>query len=355
MNLHLVGGFLGSGKTTAIIQAARLLMEQGLRVGVITNDQGKYLVDTAFVRFSDIPAVEVTGGCFCCNYDDLDDRLGELIATARPDVIFAESVGSCADVVATVVKPLLALQPNGVAPSSFSVFSDARLLRRRLLDQEMPFSDDVVYIFDQQMEEAGLLVVNKMDLLPDSGQEVEALLRARFPGKPALLQTSLSPEGVAVWVARIQAGNDRLPAQSLEMDYARYAAGEAHLAWLDTEMALTFAEGSGQQVVRSLILQTVAALALRKAGIGHLKFYVEGQSASAKISVPTIAEPGWQARVPILPGTTARLIVNARVEMPAEDLRDLLRTVVAQSGAVEFTILGEDAFHPKAPRPTHRM
>ena len=78
-------------------------------MGVVTNDQGKYLVDTAFFRLSDLPAVEVTGGCFCCNYDDLDARLAQLIATAHPDVIFAESVGSCADIVATVVKPLLEL------------------------------------------------------------------------------------------------------------------------------------------------------------------------------------------------------------------------------------------------------
>jgi G3E family GTPase len=48
MNLHLVGGFLGSGKTTGIIAASKLLLSRGLRVGVITNDQGKYLVDTAY-------------------------------------------------------------------------------------------------------------------------------------------------------------------------------------------------------------------------------------------------------------------------------------------------------------------
>src|ERR1700742_5371099 len=36
--LHLLSGFLGSGKTTAIIQACRLLKDQ--RVAVITNDQG---------------------------------------------------------------------------------------------------------------------------------------------------------------------------------------------------------------------------------------------------------------------------------------------------------------------------
>ena len=114
---------MGSGKTTAIIQAARALMRRGQRVGVVTNDQGKYLVDTAFVRLpfpaagrvAEIPAVEVTGGCFWCNYADLDKSLDQL-AASRPDVIFAESVGSCADLVATVVKPLLQLKPGQIAP-----------------------------------------------------------------------------------------------------------------------------------------------------------------------------------------------------------------------------------------------
>jgi len=38
MQLHIIGGFLGSGKTTAIIGAARYLADKGLHVGVITND-----------------------------------------------------------------------------------------------------------------------------------------------------------------------------------------------------------------------------------------------------------------------------------------------------------------------------
>jgi len=71
VDIHIVGGFLGAGKTTAIIQSAKILMAQGKKVAVITNDQGRYLVDTAFTRLSEIPSVEITGGCFCCRYDDL--------------------------------------------------------------------------------------------------------------------------------------------------------------------------------------------------------------------------------------------------------------------------------------------
>ena len=192
MILHLVGGFLGSGKTTAIIGATRLLMTQGKRVGVITNDQGKYLVDTAFFKYADIPSVEVTGGCFCCNYDVLETRLHDLVEMAQPDIIFAESVGSCADIVATVLKPLLQLKNTPSGSTSLSVFTDARLFRERLLDHDLPFNEDVVYIFDKQIEEAGVIVINKVDLLSESyRQEVEILAHKHYPDKKILMQNSL--------------------------------------------------------------------------------------------------------------------------------------------------------------------
>lgn len=351
MRLHLVGGFLGSGKTTAIIHAAKRMMDRGLRVGVITNDQGKFLVDTAFFQLGGVPAVEVTGGCFCCNYDDLDVRLAQLMAEMHPDVVFAESVGSCADVVATVVKPLLALAPDGIAPASFSVFTDARLLRRRLLDQELPFSEDVLYIFDKQIEEAGLLVVNKVDLLPQAAlSEVEHLLQEKLPGKSFLVQSALTPDGVRQWIERIEVGGLELPPASLEIDYDRYGAGEARLAWLDEEIRLSVPAGHGRAVVMDLLARFAEAIRSRGASIGHVKFIVE----SEKISLPTLEEPGWLDRVPDIPGGMAVVLVNARVEMPSDELRTLLRGVLDETG-FPYTVNHEAAFHPDRPKPTHRM
>ena len=45
-SLVIVGGFLGSGKTTLILKAADFLRRQGKRVAVILNDQDAGLVDT---------------------------------------------------------------------------------------------------------------------------------------------------------------------------------------------------------------------------------------------------------------------------------------------------------------------
>ncbi|MFN2111042.1 MAG: GTP-binding protein [Anaerolineae bacterium] len=370
MHLHIVGGFLGSGKTTAIISAAKVLMARGKRVGVVTNDQGKYLVDTAFFTLADVPTVEVTGGCFCCNYDDLDARLEQLRHTAQPDVIFAESVGSCADIVATVVKPLLTLRQE-TPPTSFSVFTDARLLRRRLLDQPMPFSDDVVYIFDKQIEEAGLLVINKVDLLETNSEsrimnhesrnthhELLALAQQRFPHKAIRLQNSLDAADIAGWVEMLESDAMALPAAPLDIDYVRYGAGEARLAWLDETVTLRVAGGQGRVVALRLISAIVGALREQQTAVGHLKFLVRGHAEDAKVSFATLDETGWEGAVPELTGTQVTLLVNARVETGAQALRDLVTEAIRQTEVSTGATLDESRiafFHPGFPNPTHRV
>src|SRR3989442_981800 len=74
----MVGGFLGAGKTTAIARLARRLADQGLRVGLITNDQGSHLVDTAMLASRGFPVEEISGGCFCCRFNSLMDAAQKL-------------------------------------------------------------------------------------------------------------------------------------------------------------------------------------------------------------------------------------------------------------------------------------
>src|SRR5262245_14840466 len=102
----MVGGFLGAGKTTALGRLAKHYMARGQRVGIITNDQADDLVDTHLLRSQGLNVAEVAGACFCCKFDDLIRSADTLGRAERPDVILAEPVGSCTDLVATVVQPL---------------------------------------------------------------------------------------------------------------------------------------------------------------------------------------------------------------------------------------------------------
>src|SRR5215510_4654964 len=102
----LVGGFLGAGKTTAVTRLAREYQSRGQRVGIVTNDQAQNLVDTNALRAQGFSVEEVPGACFCCRFDELVGKVGALQAAERPDVILAEPVGSCTDLVATVIQPM---------------------------------------------------------------------------------------------------------------------------------------------------------------------------------------------------------------------------------------------------------
>jgi len=102
----MIGGFLGAGKTTAIARLATHLASQKQRVGLITNDQGSGLVDTAMLRARGFATEEIPGGCFCCRFNSLTEAARKLSAASGPDVFIAEPVGSCTDLVATVTYPL---------------------------------------------------------------------------------------------------------------------------------------------------------------------------------------------------------------------------------------------------------
>src|SRR5687767_12206658 len=102
----LLGGFLGSGKTTTIARLARHYRAAGRNVAIITNDKAADLVDTLNLRGQGFNVGELPGVCFCGNVDELVRMVDALGLAARPDVVLAEPVGSCLDLVATVIRPL---------------------------------------------------------------------------------------------------------------------------------------------------------------------------------------------------------------------------------------------------------
>jgi Ni2+-binding GTPase involved in maturation of urease and hydrogenase len=355
MQLHLVGGFLGSGKTTAILSTARILAAQEKVVGIITNDQGKYLVDTELFRFSDFSTVEVTGGCFCCHYDDLTQKMDHLIEKAHPDVIFAESVGSCADLVATVIRPLFSLNSAGTPPASFSVFADSRLLRFYLLGESLPFADEIVYIFAKQLEEASLVVINKIDLLEDRKlAEVIALFAKKFPGKKFIVQNSLAQNGTQSWLKKISTAKFSLPVSVLEMDYPYYGEGEAKLAWLDEVLTVTVPEGRGREEIVKVLQRIYSVLHEENIPIGHLKLLISDGMIQSKISLTSLDQPDWLDPLPELHGTQIDLLINGRVQMKAADFKELINKALLplERRITENYI---QAFHPGYPNPTHRF
>ena len=357
MKLHIVGGFLGSGKTTAITNAAKALIGRGKKTGVITNDQGMYLVDTGFVDANHIPSEEVINGCFCCNFDSLSEKIELLNKSYQPEYIFAESVGSCTDLVATVVKPLMIFKKEIFESLTFSIFVDARLLLSYLTGDKLLFSDDIIYIFGKQIEESDLLIVNKIDLVPESDlHELKKLIDSKLKNKIIIVQNSLNPQNIDNWLNSLE----NLPPRkrdSLEIDYQSYGKGEADLAWLDEEINFSSSKSEAGISAVNFIENVISDITLKKIPVGHLKFLLVNGDEIQKISFTSIIDEEWKKKLLSVSSNFIKLMVNARIETSPEIAREIIRNSIAavSDHRVIVSESNEVAFQPGFPTPTHRI
>jgi len=361
----MIGGFLGAGKTTAVGRLARELKNKGLRVGLITNDQGRNLVDTTMLRAQGFATEEIPGGCFCCRFDSLVDAAQRLTASTRPEIFIAEPVGSCTDLAATVTYPLRRMYQDNFTVAPISVLVDpVRAQRVFGLQKGGSFSDKVIYIYRKQIEEADIVVISKSDLLKEN--ELDGLRRAitkEFPGKEVMAVSARSGNNLGAWFARIldatQSARTAMP-----VDYEVYADGEALLGWLNctVNIAVTRAFDSGK-FLQQLAREIQERLRARDAEVAHMKMTLSPSgSLSGEIAginlvrndfVPELA---FRLEAPVKGG---QLIVNLRAEAAPDVLGTAMREGLAAAAesfpTLTATVDHLEHFRPGKPTPTHRI
>lgn len=389
----LVGGFLGAGKTSLVGKYARWLQEKGLRVALVTNDQGDGLLDTASAREAlggdgsteankqvgqagtsqsvDARVSEITGGCFCCRLDELVNSINELDEQSRPDVIVAEPVGSCTDLMATVLRPLEQVYHTPFALSPLAVVLDARRALASLGGKrsKRDFHRDVGYIYRKQMEEAEWLVVNKADLLDDRDlADLLARIEKDYHSKRVFVVSAKTGLGLEEW---FQATLDHVTqgGRAVEIDYERYAEGEALLGWVNSEASCEFGE-TVQDLDWGHWLHTLGKAIgdLLDAGgheVGHFKMSVDNGEKIYRVHQVmggTEVEEGVgvspsSKRNQIAVGALALpcLLINLRAEGDAKTLEGLVARAIGEQTEVTVTFRNQAAFQPGKPVPIHRI
>jgi len=353
MKIHLLSGFLGSGKTTAIQHACQELIKMQKKVGVITNDQGISLVDGDFFEHLNIPNRQVVNGCFCCNYNDLDKSIQSLITTNKPNIIFAESVGSCTDLVATVLKPLFNFYPH--TDITFSTFADVRLLRILLKGDANIFDESVTYIYFKQLEEADIIVISKVDLIDhETLQEIKQMMNEKYGNKLLLYQNSLDSISIQQWL-RVLDNQLFETSSSLEIDYEVYGKGEAKLAWHDAAIEIYSPNYDAPDAAVNLMRTIYENIHLNKCPVGHLKFLLNGEK---KISFTYESQEELLDAVENKKSNLATLLINARVQTSPEKLSQLMSEAIKETQIkcnCKIAVKSLASFQPGFPRPTYRI
>jgi Ni2+-binding GTPase involved in maturation of urease and hydrogenase len=337
-----VGGFLGAGKTSLILAAAKTLEARGVRCAAILNDQGKELVDRHHAASRGLMAREVAGGCFCCRLSGLVAALEELRAMS-PDVIFAEPVGSCTDIAATVLAPLIEdFDRYRVAP--FTVLVDpsrAAALLSRAADPDLSF------LFEKQLQEADLVCLTKSDLYPEDNH---------IPGLAARRISAVTGQGVEAWLNEILV--DGLPAGKtiLDIDYARYAQAEASLAWLNLRVVLECAPPiTATAAVGPFMDRLDRTLAAEGIETVHLKIFASSAAGWIKAALCAPGqEPRIEGNLDASPAARQEVVVNLRAKGDPEQVRQI---VTAQLELLPGRVVQAqlDCFSPAAPQPERRI
>jgi Ni2+-binding GTPase involved in maturation of urease and hydrogenase len=338
----VVGGFLGAGKTTLILAAARLLERRGLRSAVILNDQGVELVDRHHAGAQGMVAREVTGGCFCCRFSDLMTEI-DALRSFSPDVIFTEPVGSCTDISATVLGPLKSeFDQYRVAP--FTVLVDPA---RAAALQKQEADPDLAFLFKRQLQEADVLCISKADLYPDA---------PAIPGVEVHHLSAVTGIGVAEWLDEILGGTLEAGKTLLEIDYKRYAEAEAALAWLNLSFAFApNAPTAPLQVVGSFLDGLDHALTAAGIPIVHMKLFCNSAAGWLKAAICANGEePKVEGHLDASPANRHEVLLNLRAKGAPEEVRQMVEEQFMRLEG-RASDVRMDCFSPAPPRPERRV
>ena len=357
---HMIGGFLGAGKTTTISQLARRYQEQGLTVGIVTNDQAAGLVDTELLQSQGFEVGEVSGACFCCSFNQLTETLGRLEGSQHPDIILAEPVGSCTDLVATVAQPLMQFSNRELEIGPYTVILKPSHGKKILRGSgQRGFSPQAEYIFRKQLEEADLLLVNRIDqLTTEERDELVKLLKQNFPDREILCISAKTGENFDRLMAALNQPGEHCR-RILDIDYDIYAAGEAELGWLNANISIQAeVEFDLDSILTSLIQRMVDEMHELGSEVAHLKVIGQAEGAYAVANAISNDQPVQLSLASDHRTRFAELVVNARIAIPPETLEATFRKVLEHlatrsSLVVETTAL--NCLKPGRPVPTHRF
>lgn len=207
----IVAGFLGSGKTTLVRHLLADAQRQGVRVAVVSNEFGELGIDRELLGNPADSYVELEGGCVCCRLsDELVETLQMLRERAKPDRVIVETSG--------IALPFDVQLNFWRDPIADWIEDDVAVVVVNA--EQLHAGRDLLETFEHQVSSADLLLLNKVDLVPEASvPALEAALRELEPDAPILRSVRgivdpaalFPPDPECLRAARREAGADSHP------------------------------------------------------------------------------------------------------------------------------------------------
>lgn len=196
INVYIVSGFLGSGKTTFI---QKLLSEKQFeKVMLLENEFGEVGVDGAFFD-SSLNIKEMNNGCICCTLQgDFEDALEEIEDMGVSDLIIEPSgVGKLSEII-DIVK-----EDDDFRIVSHICIVDVKTCKKYHLN----FKE----YFDDQVKSANAIVLSHLDVADDQTIQTAKDIVNELNNDVSIIDKPISEYSIEELLNIIVSGGDILP------------------------------------------------------------------------------------------------------------------------------------------------
>jgi G3E family GTPase len=211
--VNIISGFLGSGKTTVILQLLGM-KQPDERWAIVVNEFGKIAIDGSTLRAQSVEGsvFDIVGGCICCSARIyLRENLENIIEAGCYDRILIEPSGlGGAAMVSEIVESVPALKLMPVI-----CMVDITCRENPLIDKN--------WIYQSQIRKSERIVFSKCDLLKetDPAQKIEQF-KTLYPGKELYLT------GRQLSISVLYPGNAAAPKKAGPSSVFGYAKDEEY-------------------------------------------------------------------------------------------------------------------------------
>ncbi len=294
MQVIVVGGFLGSGKTTTIINMGKYLAEKEKKVAIIVNEIGEIGIDGDVIKRFGFDTKEITSGCICCSLKvGLRTTITLLMKEYKPDILMIEPTGiAFPNVIRNEVELMNLGEQVKIAPlvtlidgSRFKYLMkevkefamrqiiDAEILGINKIDLIEPIRLPIIETSVQQLNPKARIVLLSGKEMGESFESFMQILLPDLEEKPA------NPPETAPEVKSSLSGpketEDSIEASGVGSYSAEFAIGNENI---DTE--------TSRKLTNELMNKIKAkALRLNPEFVGHIKLFLDNGFETVKQSV----------------------------------------------------------------------
>lgn len=194
MKILVLGGFLGSGKTSLLVKLARYVIGEdenvdGAKVVILENEIGEVGVDDAILTSSGLTVQNLFAGCICCSLaGELIPTLYKLRDEYEPELVIVEATGVAC--------------PKQIRDTLLQVIKDSDVRICTIVDAKRwdRIKRAMANLVENQLLDANTVLVNKIDLVePEKPAQVFEELRAINPEPEFFAVSAMTDTDPAIW------------------------------------------------------------------------------------------------------------------------------------------------------------